>query len=82
MANWKTALAGLLAGLAVAWANYSGPNTWQGYVSALGPVAVGLLAKDFNVTGGTVSSNAVPPTPSEVAAAAPVVKAIEPEGKE
>jgi hypothetical protein len=31
-------------------------------------VAVGLLAKDFNVTGGTVSSNAVPPTPAEIKA--------------
>ena len=67
MPNWKTTIAGLIAGLAVAYANYSGPNTWQGYIAALGPVAIGILAKDFNVTGGTVP-NTLTPGPAEIQA--------------
>ena len=48
MSNWKTTLAGLLGALAMAAANYSGTNTWQGYVACLVPAALGFLAKDFN----------------------------------
>ena len=48
MKNWKTSLAGLICTLLMAAANYSGPNTWQGYVACLGPVALGVLAKDFD----------------------------------
>jgi len=48
MQNWKTTLAGLIGTLAMAAANYSGPNTWQGYVACLVPVALGFLAKDYN----------------------------------
>jgi hypothetical protein len=48
--NWKTTLAGLIGGLVMAWANYAGPNTWQGYLAALAPVAIGILAKDFNIS--------------------------------
>jgi hypothetical protein len=46
--NWKTTAAGVLAAVAMAWANYSGANTWQGYLSCLGPVVIGALAKDWN----------------------------------
>ena len=49
MQNWKTTVAGLLTALIMAAANYSGPNTWQGYLACLGPVALGVLAKDFDV---------------------------------
>lgn len=48
MQNWKTSLAGFIGALAMAAANYSGPNTWQGYVACLVPVALGVLAKDFD----------------------------------
>ena len=48
MKNWKTTLAGLIGALAMAAANYSGVNTWQGYVACLVPVALGFLAKDYN----------------------------------
>jgi hypothetical protein len=48
MQNWKTTVAGLLTALIMAAANYSGPNTWQGYLACLGPVALGVLAKDFD----------------------------------
>ena len=54
MNNWKTTAAGVLAAVAMAWANYSGANTWQGYLSCLGPVVIGALAKDWN-THSTVA---------------------------
>lgn len=54
MQNWKTSLAGLIGTLAMAFANYSGQNTWQGYVTCLVPVALGVLAKDFD-THSTVA---------------------------
>ena len=60
MVNWKTTLCGLIAGVATALANYTGPNNWQGYVSAAALVALGIIAKDFNVTGGTVASGTTP----------------------
>jgi hypothetical protein len=46
--NWKTTFAGLIGAVAMAAANYSGPNTWQGYVACLVPVILGALAKDFD----------------------------------
>ena len=48
MNSWKTTVAGLIGALAMAAANYSGPNTWQGYVASLVPAALGFLSKDFN----------------------------------
>ena len=48
IANWKTTLAGLISAMAMAAANYSGPNTWQGYVACLVPAILGALAKDFD----------------------------------
>jgi hypothetical protein len=48
MKNWKTTLAGVVGALAMALANYTGPNTWQGYVASLFPVVLGALAKDFD----------------------------------
>jgi hypothetical protein len=58
MPNWKTTLAGLIGTLLMAAANYAGPKTWQGYLAALAPVAIGILAKDFNVTGTGASAKA------------------------
>jgi hypothetical protein len=49
MQNWKTTVAGLVTGGLLAWANYSGPNTRQGYISAIGLAVIGILAKDFDV---------------------------------
>jgi hypothetical protein len=46
--NWKTTVAGFVGGLLMGAANYSGERTWQGYVACLVPVALGILAKDFN----------------------------------
>ena len=48
MTNWKTTAAGVLTAVAMAWSNYSGANTLQGYLACLGPVALGALAKDWN----------------------------------
>jgi hypothetical protein len=67
MINWKTSLVGLIGTLAMAAANYAGPHTWQGYVASLAPVAIGFLAKDFNVTGIGAAANTTPPTPAQVA---------------
>ncbi len=50
MQNWKTTLCGLVAGIALALGNYNGPNTWHGYLAAVALAAIGILAKDFNVT--------------------------------
>ena len=49
MQNWKTTLFGLIGGVALALANYSGANTWNGYLAAAAVAAIGILAKDFNV---------------------------------
>ena len=54
MKSWKTTVAGVLTAVALAWANYSGANTWQGYIACLGPVALGAFAKDWN-THSTVA---------------------------
>ena len=48
MSNWKTTFAGLIGAIAMAAANYSGPNTWQGYAACLFPIILGTLAKDFD----------------------------------
>ena len=74
MKNWKTTLAGCAFAAIMALANYKGANTWQGYLACVGPVVIGVLSKDFNVTGGTVSSNAVPPTAAEIKAETPPTK--------
>jgi hypothetical protein len=62
--NWKTTLAGCVTAALMALANYKGDNTWQGYLACIGPVVIGVLAKDFNVTGGTVQNDA-PAQPPE-----------------
>lgn len=51
MKNWKTSLFGLAAGALNLFAN--GAN-WKQVALSVGIVAVGLAAKDHNVTGGTV----------------------------
>ena len=48
MTNWKTSIAGLLGALALAIANYTGPNTWQGYLPCIAAALLGWLAKDFD----------------------------------
>jgi len=69
MKNWKTSLAGLIGALLMAAANYSGANTWQGYVACLAPVAIGYLAKDFN-THSTVAQVETATTTAQIDAAA------------
>lgn len=50
MSNWKTTLLGILTGTAYAVTNQ--PD-WKHIVVAVLIAATGLVAKDFNVTGGT-----------------------------
>lgn len=58
MKNWKTTFAGLFAAALTAAATHfqaTGDVTnWQGYAVAAGMAAIGVLAKDSNVTGGSV----------------------------
>jgi hypothetical protein len=52
--SWKTTAIGVVLAILEALQNYQGANTWQGYALAIGLAGMGVLAKDFNVTGGTV----------------------------
>lgn len=58
MKNWKTTLLGLFGGALTAAATYFGQTgnvtDWKGYAMAAAIGAVGIAAKDSNVTGGTV----------------------------
>jgi hypothetical protein len=61
MTNWKTTLSGFA--LAIMYGITNQPD-WKHIVTAVMFAAAGLLAKDFNVTGGTVlNTNASPNTP-------------------
>lgn len=68
MKNWKTTLAGLLAGLpvlgdALYTAYQAGAFTGKTgiqLVTGIGMVLFGVWAKDHNVTGGTVVQNSTP----------------------
>lgn len=51
MRNWKTTLAGVLGAVLNLVAN--GTN-WKAASVSVGLAAIGALAKDHNVTGGTV----------------------------
>jgi hypothetical protein len=54
MKNWKTTLIGLaIAGLVAAQAVQS--SRWQDYVGAVLVAIFGVLAKDFNISGGSAS---------------------------
>lgn len=54
MTNWKTTVAGVLLGTA-----YTVTNTvdWRHLVVAVLMAFVGIVSKDFNVTGGTTPQN-------------------------
>jgi hypothetical protein len=52
MKNWMTSLFGILAGAAGLFANGLG---WKQVLVALATAALGLVAKDSNVTGGTIN---------------------------
>ena len=58
MKNWKTTLLGLFGGALIAAATYFGQTgnvtDWKGYAMAATIGALGVAAKDSNVTGGTV----------------------------
>lgn len=56
MKNWKTTLAGCIgAALLVVLNLYqTGTVDWRTLVMAAAIAAVGVLAKDLNVTGGTI----------------------------
>jgi hypothetical protein len=73
MKNWKTSLAGLIGTLAMAAANYSGPQTWQGYVACFVPLVLGVLAKDFD-THSTVAQVQTSTDDAKAAALAAVNK--------
>lgn len=55
MKSWKTTLGGLFS---AAGAGMAGQQGWMGaagqILSVIGPILLGLAAKDVNVTGGTV----------------------------
>ncbi len=51
MKNWKTTLFGVAAGVLNLFANGAG---WKQVLYSLAVAGLGILAKDFNVTGGTV----------------------------
>jgi len=60
--NWKTSVGGLLAGgpailcqmFHICSVGHLGGGDWLGLISGIGAVWMGLLAKDHNVTGGSV----------------------------
>ena len=58
MKNWKTTFLGLFGGALTAAATYFGQTgnvtDWKGYAMAATIGALGVAAKDSNVTGGTV----------------------------
>ena len=73
MTNWKTSLAGALAGGFFALQNYSGANTWQGYLIAFTLAVGGLLAKDYD-THSTVAQTQTATTQANEAAVAAINK--------
>jgi hypothetical protein len=64
MKNWKTTLAGLVLGvassLATGFANGQYEFNAKSIMAFIVPVVIGMLAKDFNVTG--IGSNATTDT--------------------
>ena len=54
MPNWKTTLMGILTGTAYAVTNQ--PD-WKHIIVAVLMAITGLVAKDFNVTGGNVANS-------------------------
>lgn len=55
MKNWKTTTAGMAAGAMYLFSqSYQTGMTFKAWVGAAGIALVGILAKDFNVTGGSV----------------------------
>ena len=62
MKNWQTTLAGLLVGLtgsaAIGWQKPDGSVNWFAVALAVASALLGLVAKQHNVTGGTVGVTA------------------------
>ena len=54
MKNWKTTVAGLVAAAGQILGFFGVPPEVGNAVSVLGLFILGLVSKDFNVTGGTV----------------------------
>lgn len=56
MKNWKTTLIGIGVGAGTLAIDLiqSGQFNWKTFLFAVGMSALGLVAKDFNVTGGTI----------------------------
>lgn len=54
MINWKTSLAGLCAALAQILPAFGVPDNVAVAISTIAVFALGLVAKDSNVTGGSV----------------------------
>jgi hypothetical protein len=55
MKSWQTTLAGLITGLPqiLSVIGVAIPTPFLNLISALGAIALGYFAKDWNVTGGT-----------------------------
>lgn len=58
--NWQTTVAGILAGLAtvstVGWTKANGTPNWGAIASGCFLAILGAVAKQHNVTGGTVAN--------------------------
>ena len=57
MKNWKTFVAGLIVGipqLLISSGIVEANNRWVSLATSVGAIVLGLVAKDNNVTGGTV----------------------------
>lgn len=55
MTNWKTTASGLLAALGQVLPLLGVAQPIAGAISIIGLALLGLLSKDYNVTGGTVN---------------------------
>ena len=56
MANYKTTIIGIVMAVLMAMQTYDGSKGWKGYAMAAAMAIFGFMAKDFNVTGGTVTN--------------------------
>jgi hypothetical protein len=62
MTNWKTTVASIIAAIGVGFTQSSDPTLKAigTILTCLGTVLFGLVAKDFNVHGGTVAQGTPP----------------------
>jgi hypothetical protein len=58
--NWQTSLIGILALVVGGALLYFGKITWEQFLTFLAIGGIGLRAKDFNVTGGSIPQASPP----------------------